>query len=140
MLKYAKILTQLQPHQERALKKALVNNLILAHSLGSGKTLTSIAIADALGKPSTALVPASLVTNYEKEIRKHKKGGPPIRVLSLPTAVQQDIPIPAGNTVILDEAHSARNEGTARHEYLKRRLQNAGRIIALTGTPAYNKV
>lgn len=138
--KQAAITTKLQPHQEAALKRALVNNLILAHSTGSGKTLTSIAIADAIGKPTTVLTPASLVSNYEKELRKHKKGGPPFKVLSLPTAVSRNYTIPEGNTVIVDEAHSLRNSGTAKQEYVKRQLQRAGRILALTGTPAYNQV
>lgn len=132
--------TELQPHQKRALQKALLNNLILAHSTGSGKTLTSIAIANALGKPTTVLTPASLVRNYEKEIKKHLKGKSNIKVLSLPTAVKQNTDIPEGNTVILDEAHSLRNSGTAKQAYIKKQLKKAGRIIALTGTPAYNQV
>lgn len=137
--KCAKIVTPLQPHQVEAVKRALRSNLILAHATGSGKTLTSIAAADAIGKPTTVLTPASLVENFIKELRKHKKGGPPVDVISLPTAVLRDYKIPSGNTVIIDEAHSLRNAGTARQEYIKRQLPNAGRIIALTGTPAYNK-
>lgn len=140
LTKQARIKTQLQPHQLRALQKALNNNLILAHSTGSGKTLTSIAIADALGKPTTVLTPASLVSNYLKELRKHKAGGPSVQVISLPTAVKQNYRIPEGNTVILDEAHSFRNAGTAKQQYVKQQLANAGRIIALTGTPGYNSV
>ena len=140
MQKYAAILTPLQTHQKAALRRALQNNLILAHSTGSGKTLTSIAIADALGKPTTVLTPASLVTNFQKELQKHKQGGPPVNVVSLPTAVLHDYKIPKGNTVIIDEAHSLRNSGTARQEYIKRQLENAGRVIALTGTPAYNNI
>lgn len=138
--KQSAIKTKLQPHQLNALRKALANNLILAHSTGSGKTLTSIAIADALGKPTTVLTPASLVSNYLKEIRKHKAGGPKINVLSLPTAVKQNYKIPAGNTVIVDEAHSLRNAGTAKQRYVKEQLANAGRVLALTGTPGYNAV
>jgi SNF2 family DNA or RNA helicase len=140
LTKRARIKTQLQPHQVKALQKALANNLILAHSTGSGKTLTSIAIADALGKPTTVLTPASLVSNYLKELRKHKSGGPDVQVMSLPTAVKQNYTIPEGNTVILDEAHSLRNAGTAKQQYVKQQLANAGRIIALTGTPGYNSV
>ena len=140
MDKQAAIKTKLQPHQEDALKRALTGDIILAHSLGSGKTLTSIAIADALNKPTTVLTPASLVANYIKEIRKHKKGGPPIEVLSLPTAVLRNYQIPEGNTVILDEAHSFRNPDTRRYKYMRDQLRNAGRIVALTGTPAYNNL
>lgn len=140
MQKQAKILTALQPHQQRALAKALHNNLILAHGTGTGKTLTAIAIADALGKPATALVPAPLVANFEKEIAKHKKGGPDIQVMSLPTAVRRRLQIPGGSTLIVDEAHALRNPDTKRRNYVKRLLQQAGRVYALTGTPAYNDV
>lgn len=138
--KYADIITKLQPHQQKALKRALKDNLILAHSTGSGKTLTSIAIADALGVPATVLTPASLVENYKKEIAKHKKGGPPIDVISLPTAVERNYKIPKGNTLIIDEAHALRNQGTARQRYIQDQLNNVGRVFALTGTPAYNDI
>lgn len=138
--KAAAITTKLQPHQQRALNRALKNNLILAHSTGSGKTLTSIAIADALGLPTTVLTPASLVENYKKEIAKHKKGGPKIDVMSLPTAVSRNYKIPKGNTLIIDEAHALRNQGTARQKYIQDQLDNAGRVFALTGTPAYNDI
>lgn len=134
------IKTRLQPHQAAALERALKNNLLLAHSTGSGKTLTSIAIADALGKPTTVLTPASLVENFKKELAKHKKGGPPVNVMSLPTAVSRDYKVPIGNTLIVDEAHSLRNAGTARQAYVKSQLERAGRVFALTGTPAYNEV
>lgn len=132
------ITTPLQPHQKRALEKALKNNLVIAHGMGSGKTLTAIAIAEALGKPTTALVPAPTVENFKRELQKHRKGnGVPFDVLSLPTAVSRGIDIPEGNTVILDEAHAIRNE-SKRQQYVKKALEHAGRIIALTGTPAYN--
>lgn len=134
------IKTKLLPHQERALARALKDNILLAHSMGSGKTLTSIAIADALGQPTTVLTPASLVENYKKELKKHKKGGPPVEVISLPTAVSRNYKIPKGNTVVIDEAHSLRNSGTQRLKYLKSQLKDAGRIIGLTGTPAYNDI
>lgn len=140
MIKYSEILTPLQKHQEKARKRALVRDLILAHSTGSGKTLTAIAAADAIGKPTTVFTPASLVENFRKELAKHKKGGPPVEVWSLPTAVSRNYKVPAGNTVIIDEAHALRNEGTARQKYVKEQLQNAGRVIGLTGTPAYNDI
>ena len=132
------ITTHLQPHQQRALERALENNIILAHGMGSGKTLSALAIADALGKPTTALVPAPTVENFKREIAKHKKGGPPVNVISLPTAVSRDLSIPKGNTVILDEAHAFRNP-SQRSSYIRQALKRAGRVVALTGTPAYNK-
>ena len=138
--KKAEITTELQPHQQKAVQRALLNNVILAHSTGSGKTLTSIAIADAIGKPTTVLTPASLVENYKKEIKKFKKGGPPIEVISLPTAQKREYIIPKGNTLIIDEIHNLRNPGSHRFNYIQNQLINADRVIGLTGTPAYNSI
>lgn len=137
--KTAKILTELQPHQREAVAEAIKHNIILAHSTGSGKTLSAIAAADAIGKPVTVFTPAPLVENFKKELSKHEKGGPSFDVRSLPTAVSRNMRVPAGNTVIIDEAHLLRNP-TARQQYLKNVLSRAGRIIALTGTPAYNQL
>lgn len=136
--KYAAITAALQPHQQQAVDKALLNNLILAHSTGSGKTLTSIAIADKLGLPTTVLTPASLVDNYNKEIAHFKKDGPPVEVLSLPTAQLRNYQIPKGNTLIIDEAHSIRNPNSRRFKYVQEQAKNADRVFGLTGTPAYN--
>lgn len=138
--KYAAIQATLQPHQQKAVERALKNNLILAHSTGSGKTLTSIAIADALGKPTTVLTPASLVENYKKEINNFKKDGPPIEVISLPTAQLHNYQIPKGNTLIIDEIHSLRNPSSQRFKYIQQQLANADRVFGLTGTPAYNDI
>ena len=138
MNKSAAIITPLQKHQKAAVLRGLKNNLILAHGTGSGKTLTSIALADAIGKPTTVLTPASLVENYKKELLKHKRGGPKVDVLSLPTATLRGIKVPEGNTLIIDEAHALRNQGTARREYIMDQVRRAGRVFALTGTPNYN--
>lgn len=140
MRKLADIITKLQPHQQKAVERALKNNLILAHSTGSGKTLTSIAIADKLGLPTTVLTPAPLVENFKKELLKHKKGGPRIDVRSLPTSVARGYSIPEGNTLIVDEAHSLRNAGTQRQKYIQEQAKRAARILLLTGTPAYNNL
>lgn len=137
--KQAAIKTTLQPHQAKAVQRALAGDLLLAHSLGSGKTLTSIAAADAIGKPTTVFTPASLVENYKKELKKHKSKGPPVEVLSLPTAISRDYSVPEGNTVILDEVHTLRNLGTEKRNYIIKQLAKAGRVLALTGTPIYNK-
>ena len=79
--KQAAIVTPLQSHQLSALQKALKNNLVLAHSTGSGKTLTSIAIADKLGKPTYVFTPAPWYENYRKELEKHKKARPTVTVM-----------------------------------------------------------
>ena len=72
--KAASVTTELQPHQQRVVDRMQDDDqrgLIVAHGLGSGKTLTSIAVADALGLPADVVVPASLRANYMKEVQKH---------------------------------------------------------------------
>jgi superfamily II DNA or RNA helicase len=114
MNKHAKIKTKLQPHQANAVRRAIKNDILLAHSLGSGKTLSAIAAIDAIGKPATVVTPASLVENFKKELAKHKQGGPPVEVLSIDKAVRDDYIVPDGNTFVVDEAHMLRNQGTKR--------------------------
>lgn len=140
LTKQAAIITEPQPHQIRAEERGVLGDLILAHGTGSGKTRTAIAIADRLNRPVTVLTPAPLVENFQKELAKHKKGGPPVEVISLPTAVRRNYQPPEGNTLIIDEAHALRNSGTLRQQYVKRIAQKAGRRILLTGTPAYNNI
>jgi hypothetical protein len=72
--------------------------LLLYHGLGSGKTCSSIAVAESLmtTKKAFVLLPASLQDNYRKEI---SKCGDPIytmsqhwRVVSLRDAVDREVP------------------------------------------------
>lgn len=138
--KAAKVITPLQPHQERVAQKVQESNLLVAHGMGSGKTLSSIAAADRMGVPTTVLVPPSLVENYKKEIVKHTKNmKQPVRVMSMPTAVARNTPIEPGNLLIVDEAHGVRNVGTERLRYLKQEAPKASRLMMLTGTPMYNQ-
>jgi hypothetical protein len=52
---------------------------LLMHSLGSGKTLTAIGMAEAAKKPYTAVVPASLRSAFKGERRR--SGGPQPRLV-----------------------------------------------------------
>lgn len=71
---------QLYPHQLRAVEKFLKHgNLVMAHGVGSGKTIGSIAsfeTAKKLGSVNRALVivPAGLRQNYADSIEKFTKG------------------------------------------------------------------
>jgi superfamily II DNA or RNA helicase len=64
----------LQPHQQGVVDKVQDQldadgraRMLLYHSLGSGKTLSGLAAADASKIPYTAVVPASLRNNLRKE-------------------------------------------------------------------------
>ena len=61
----------LNEKENRVLKKLQgVPGLLLAHDVGTGKTRTSIQVANALAQPSEVVVPAALQANYKKEIDK----------------------------------------------------------------------
>ncbi len=65
--KRAGLTTELLPHQQRVVER-LRNQpgLLVAHGLGTGKTLSSIAAAEDTPGISRVLAPASLVANYKK--------------------------------------------------------------------------
>lgn len=67
---------QLRPHQQQAIQKYLDNDKkqILAHSLGSGKTITSLgAVEQSDSKSTLVLTPAALMKNYQDSIKKFVK-------------------------------------------------------------------
>lgn len=139
-IKVAHLSSALEPHQERVADRALNDNLLIAHGMGSGKTLSSIAVADRLKQLAEIFVPAPLVPNFQKEVQKHTGGRfVPYAVHSVPTAVQQGYEVVPGSTMIVDEAHMARNPEALRTKYLKEQAKRAGRLVLLTGTPTYNQ-
>lgn len=140
LVKQGDLQTPLQPHQQRVIDKLRASGgLLVAHGLGSGKTLSSIAAANALGLPIEAVVPAPLVANYEKEMQKHLGERPgDARVRSYEKAVREGTVNPNA-LVVMDEAHRARNLGTGASQIVGRQAARARARMLLTGTPAYNQ-
>ena len=140
LLKMAAIFTPLKAHQQRVVDRIKQDNqpgLVVAHGLGSGKTLTSIAAQDALGMDSDVVVPASLQANYKKEIKKHVTGKhPKTRVLSMQNVARKG-EAPTAPLMIVDEAHRAREAGTRTFSTLSK--NKAKKRLLLTGTPFYNR-
>lgn len=141
MEKLAEVTTPLSEHQQRVVDKLKENNVLIAHGMGSGKTLSSIAAADALKRPTKVLVPASLVNNYKKEIEKHTTGDvPDFDIESINTAISRDKEVTPEDLLIVDEAHMARNPSSQRSKWLEEKARKAGRVALLTGTPVYNNI
>ena len=136
--KLADVVTPLEPHQQRVADKLKASKgLLVAHGLGSGKTLSSIHAAESLGLPIEAIVPAPLIKNYEKELKKHLDHPRDARIRSYEKAVR-DKDINPNALVVLDEAHRARNMNTAIAQEIARRAATAKARLLLTGTPIYN--
>ena len=133
---------ELKPHQERVVRrltKPTTTGLLAQHGLGSGKTLSSIAAWDALGRPqTTVIVPAALQENYRKELLKWTGAVPPnVDIVSQQRiARHRGLDGPPPELMIVDEQHKAREQNSA----LRMALMNikAKKKLLLTGTPIYN--
>lgn len=131
---------QLQEHQERVKRRLQEGDkrLLLYHGLGSGKSLSSLAAAEAAGGPYAAVAPASLKPNYEKEIEKFTEGSRP-EVFSYTGLGMGKMPALDTETLIFDEAHRLRNPGTSGAMAAARAAQKAKNVMLLTGTPVTNE-
>lgn len=141
-VKQAAVKTPLLPHQQRVVDKLQASNgLLVAHGMGSGKTLSSIAAVDRLGLPVDAVMPAPLVANYQKELEKHvdnRDSLPDIRLRSYEAAARGGGKIEPERFAIADEAHRMRNPGTSLHN-LARQVAGAKSRMLLTGSPVFNQ-
>ena len=135
----AELKTQLLPHQERVVQRIEGQpGLVVAHGLGSGKTLSSIAAVVKLQPDRTqVLVPAALQANYKKEIKKHVSGQLlPVEVGSLQNAVAKQ-QVPQADFLIIDEAHRGRNPQSKTYQLLEG--AQAKKRLLLTASPTYNR-
>ena len=134
----AEVVTPLLPHQQRVVERIKEQpGLLVAHGLGSGKTLSSIASVTEL-KPRYAqvLTPASLMSNYLKEVDKHVKGKFPAKVKSLQTYARKGRAA-KGDLLVVDEAHWLRTPGSQAHKMVGK--AKSRKKMLLTATPIYNK-
>ena len=158
------------PHQQKAMDKALDNDgsILISHSMGLGKTFTSIAIANELKKKNKAgnvlaVVPASLRSNFaDNGVKKYTKdkvaifgsraeGTHHIEDEVLPKAnyyvVSYDmfkkdpdmyIHRTKADTLIVDEMHNFRNPDTKNYQQMRNVRGKVKNFIGLTGTPFNN--
>lgn len=136
----------LQPHQQGVVDKVQDQldadgraRMLLYHSLGSGKTLSGLAAADASKIPYTAVVPASLRNNLRKEQEKFidQPTATPSSIMSH-TGVGLGRPIENTGSILVDEAHRFRNPNSAQAKNLVEAARKARQVVLLTGTPVVN--
>lgn len=139
-LKRADLATPLLPHQQRVVDRIRREDqpgLVVVHGLGSGKTLTSIAAQDALRMPATAVVPAALQANYEKERQKHLRGPrQPVRLETLQRVARRG-QVTSNPLLVVDEAHRLRESGGKGSQAVAK--TTADKRLLLTGSPFYNR-
>jgi len=137
--KIGAVATTLLPHQQRVVDRIQQPNqpgLVVAHGLGSGKTLASIAAQEALHMPSSVVVPAALRANYAKERAKHLTGPHQHANIESLTSVATHGQPKAAPLMIVDEAHRARDPASKTFQGLSE--NDAEKRLLLTGSPFYN--
>ena len=133
-------MVSLKEHQlktKNAIKNDDSNGLLVFHGLGSGKTLTSISIANNSGKEIVVIVPASLVNNYKKEIDKFGANKDKFKIMSYEKSAKTTLEL-KNKILVVDEAHRLRNSNKHTKNIIKY-SKNADKIILLTGTPFVNR-
>lgn len=120
--------------------------ILVFHSVGSGKTITSLLAANCLLKkyPSKNVIVTtgkSLVNNFEKEIKKLELDNKKIAITSYGEFVNRIKKgvnsICKNNILIIDEAHNFGRKGV-RSDYLIKCALKAFKVILLTATPVKN--
>lgn len=131
----------LQPHQQRVADTVGggASRLLVYQGLGSGKSLSALAAADAAGDPYTAVVPASLRTNLQKEQKKFLgPESPPGAVISYTDLVKRQGLAPHPKTLLFDEVHALANQNSARTLAAARAVDQSRRSLFMTATPVVN--
>lgn len=136
---------QLKPHQKNVVSymlKSGARGIILYHGLGSGKTISSIAIAESFkDKQVVVIVPASMRTQWDKELHHFGVKMSRYDVMSYEgflKKVTTSANFLASKIVIVDEAHRIRSATGKTATQAVKALQNAYKVILLTGTPMVN--
>ena len=134
---------QLQEHQQRIQDAVDDENprMIVYHGLGSGKSLSALAAAEAAKQKYNddygIVAPASLKGNFQKEVEKFTTGSKP-EIMSYTGLGLGKKFTNQPQTVIMDEAHRLRNPGGSAAQAAKGVAENAKRLLLLTGSPITN--
>lgn len=131
----------LKKHQQKPVN-FLKNNfgILLYHSTGSGKTITSLVGAYQFDKPIIIIGPRSAEKAFNDEIKKLNYNPSRFTIYTyqkLKTIMYDDIDIFKDKFVIVDEAHHLRSP-TTHNIFLTGLLINAFKVILLTATPIIN--
>lgn len=136
----------LKKHQEILLdfiKKSKNKGILIFHSVGSGKTITSIMMLEYLykkypNKKIFILTPASLIGNYKKEMNKTGVYfGKNLQIQSYGIFFNKNIDT-TGQIIVVDEAHNFNALDSFRSKSLEKTCEKAFKVILLTATPVKN--
>ena len=111
-----------------------VKSFLLADEMGLGKTIQALGVAKVLGLEAVVIAPASVVPSWQE---KAQECGIVAEVFSYAKA---DRAKAAGKMLIIDEAHYIKNKSAQRTKAVRRLVNEAEKVLALTGTPLLNRI
>jgi SNF2 family DNA or RNA helicase len=142
---------KLKPHQEIVVRHLLNpknKGLLVAHSVGSGKTLTGVTASQCILqnyeniKKVIIITPTSLQKNFKKEMIRYgiKEDDDRYEFYTFEGFSRNSKKIVCRNTfLIIDEAHNLRSNKSVRANKIKKCAQVAAKVMLLTATPIINK-
>lgn len=116
--------------------------LILYHSMGSGKTITSLAMVYQFKYPILIISTKASRKNFQDDIKKMGLDTSRIEIMTYQKAIKSIMDSKLNfddYSVIIDEAHHLRT-GTKLQSILINECLNARKIVLLTGTIFYNSL
>jgi len=135
----------LQPHQQRlqdeasqAAQEDRPLRKLLLWQMGSGKSLGSIAAAEALKQPYSAIVPASLRNNLRGELDKFTDHKTPSDIKSYTAVGAGELPAHP-ETILADEVQQVRNPESAQSAGFQDAAEKAKNVIMMSATPLVNR-
>lgn len=132
---------KLFPHQLKCVEWLKTHDgLILYHSMGSGKTITSLAMVYQFKFPIIIISTKASRKNFVDDIKKMGLDEKRIQILTYQKVIKQIMNGELSFTdysIIIDEAHHLRT-GTKLQSILITECMNAKKIVLLTGTIFYN--
>ena len=130
-------------HQIRCVEWLKKNNgLVLYHSMGSGKTITSLAMVYQFKFPIIIISTKASRKNFQDDIKKMNLDSSRIQILTYQkvTKMIMDGGLDFSDySIIIDEAHHLRT-GTKLQSILVTECLKAKKIVLLTGTIFYNSL
>lgn len=147
----------LRKHQVEFVNMAVsVGRMLLADKMGLGKTLSALGTLSAPGaRPALIVVPTHLISQWEREVKRMYSEA---SVHAIRGAKNYELPIcdvlvtsygrlkpwedvlcaMDFKTLIFDEVHELRHDGTAKRWVASILSEKAERCFGLSGTPIYN--
>ena len=138
---------RLRPHQQTVvnhMKTTQQRGVLLWHSLGSGKTITSLAIAQlSPTHPIVVICPASMRDQWRASMRQMHISTKRFSLHSYEgfgNDVEAGRVRTTGAVLILDEVHRIRNAAGKNAKTIEHASRDAHRVVCLSGTPMVNNV